>query len=240
AVADLSSLVPKDRNRSCDQGGVIKLTPEEQAQRILEKYDECNNTYSFYQTTTPASNVGSQCPAVWDGVMCWPPTEAGVTVIRPCPDYVDGFLSHREYTGYPIITENASRTCTEDGEWFFNTEMNHTWTDFRNCLGKGTESAFPPLIRKHLGRIKLMYNIGYGISLASLVLAVAIMLCFKSHVTFKKLHCPRNTIHLNLFASFILRATMSFMKENLLVEGLGFHSDVIETDDGIQFKENSP
>nr|KAG5704100.1 hypothetical protein BaRGS_017604 [Batillaria attramentaria] len=55
----------------------------------------------------------------------------------------------------------------------------------------------------------------------------------------RKLHCPRNTIHLNLFASFILRATMSFMKENLLVEGLGFHSDVIETDDGIQFRRTA-
>lgn len=57
----------------------------------------------------------------------------------------------------------------------------------------------------------------------------------------RKLHCPRNTIHLNLFASFILRASVSFMKENLLVSGLGFPSDVIQTPDSVFFmKQNSP
>ena len=36
------------------------------------------------------------------------------------------------------------------------------------------------MLQSHLGRIRLMYSINYGISLASLVLAVLIMLCFKS------------------------------------------------------------
>ncbi|ESP04258.1 hypothetical protein LOTGIDRAFT_53326, partial [Lottia gigantea] len=71
----------------------------------------------------------------------------------------------------------------------------------------------------HMGRLRLMYNIGYGISLASLLLAVGIM------VRFKRLHCSRNTIHINLFASFILRASISFMKENLLVQSVGFSFD---------------
>lgn len=68
--------------------------------------------------------------------------------------------------------------------------------------------------------ISIMATTGYGLSLASLLVAVIIMLYFK------KLHCPRNTIHLNLFLSFILRAMISFIKKGTMVEDTGFPSDV--------------
>ena len=42
----------------------------------------------------------------------------------------------------------------------------------------------------------------------------------------RRLHCPRNTIHINMFVSFILRATISFVKENALVASVGFSFDV--------------
>ena len=41
-----------------------------------------------------------------------------------------------------------------------------------------------------------------------------------------RLRCPRNTIHINMFVSFILRAALSLLKETLLVQGLGLESDV--------------
>ena len=43
---------------------------------------------------------------------------------------------------------------------------------------------------------------------------------------FRKLHCTRNTVHLNLFLSFILRASLAFLRENLMVDGLGLPIDV--------------
>lgn len=35
--------------------------------------------------------IGLECPRVWDGLLCWPPTPANVTSLLACPDYVDGF-----------------------------------------------------------------------------------------------------------------------------------------------------
>jgi hypothetical protein len=34
---------------------------------------------------------GAECPRVWDGLLCWPPTPANVTSHLACPVYIDGF-----------------------------------------------------------------------------------------------------------------------------------------------------
>ncbi|XP_025095429.1 secretin receptor-like isoform X2 [Pomacea canaliculata] len=200
---------------------MVSVSPEEQGRRIAEQELAC---LTSILDNPPLYSNGSHCPPVWDKLMCWPATPAGTTAVQACPNYVNLFRSD----------ENATRTCTEDGLWFVNPLTNETWTNLTMCL-MPDRPHFPEKLRTHLGHIRLMYNIGYGISLGSLALAVLIMLCLK------KLHCPRNTIHLNLFASFILRASVSFMKENLLVAGLGFPSDVIQTPDSVFFlNQNSP
>uniref|UniRef100_A0AAR2IYD9 G-protein coupled receptors family 2 profile 2 domain-containing protein n=1 Tax=Pygocentrus nattereri TaxID=42514 RepID=A0AAR2IYD9_PYGNA len=67
---------------------------------------------------------------------------------------------------------------------------------------------------QHYGRIlskfRAMYTVGYSLSLGALVLALGIL------VAFRKLHCMRNNIHMNLFASFILRASSILIKDALL------------------------
>ncbi|XP_072345964.1 glucagon receptor-like [Scyliorhinus torazame] len=56
----------------------------------------------------------------------------------------------------------------------------------------------------------MMYNIGYAVSLTALVLACVIL------IVFRRLHCTRNYIHLNLFVSFILRAASILTRDGLL------------------------
>ena len=41
----------------------------------------------------------------------------------------------------------------------------------------------------------------------------------KSDVFFRRLHCSRNTVHVNLFISFMLRALVNLLKDSLMAGG---------------------
>ncbi|KAG8138780.1 hypothetical protein E2320_001573, partial [Naja naja] len=58
--------------------------------------------------------------------------------------------------------------------------------------------------------LKAIYTLGHSVSLIALI-AGSIILC-----VFRKLHCTRNYIHLNLFLSFILKAVSVFVKDGIL------------------------
>ncbi|KAG1969055.1 pituitary adenylate cyclase-activating polypeptide type I receptor [Pimephales promelas] len=62
----------------------------------------------------------------------------------------------------------------------------------------------------YLSTLKQLYSAGYATSLISLITAVIIFTCFR------KFHCTRNYIHINLFVSFILRASAVFIKDAVL------------------------
>nr|XP_030710254.1 vasoactive intestinal polypeptide receptor 2 isoform X5 [Globicephala melas] len=63
--------------------------------------------------------------------------------------------------------------------------------------------------------VKAIYTLGYSVSLISLTTG-SIILCL-----FRKLHCTRNYIHLNLFLSFILRAISVLVKDDVLYSSSG-------------------
>ncbi|NWI08547.1 GLR protein, partial [Crypturellus soui] len=60
------------------------------------------------------------------------------------------------------------------------------------------------------GSFKVMYTVGYSVSLCALLLALAVLLGFS------KLHCMRNYIHMNLFASFMLKGVSVLVIDALL------------------------
>ncbi|ESO99712.1 hypothetical protein LOTGIDRAFT_141719, partial [Lottia gigantea] len=71
-------------------------------------------------------------------------------------------------------------------------------------------------------RVKVLYIIGYSLSLATLILATNIE-CFLPFC--RRLRCPRNLIHVNLFLVYLFRAFISLLKEILLVGDIGFPND---------------
>lgn len=210
----------------CTDVGPSPSFNSEDQQRILLQRKRLLCEGLIAEERNRSTSNGSQCERVWDDVMCWPPTPAGQLVVLPCPIHIKNIDT----------SKNASRQCMEDGTWFVNLELkNESWTNFSLCSqswGDKFRQKVPDLIKEYKDSVRLMYNTGYGLSLGSLVIAVIIM------VYFKKLHCARNSIHINLFVSFILRAAMSFMKESLLVDSVGFPGDVYKENGVTKFRDD--
>lgn len=198
---------------------VAELSEQEQVEKLGRAYSDCMEQMA----SQPVQLTGLFCNRIWDNVMCWPDTAAGTVGYQRCPSYINGF-DHAEY---------ATKHCLENGTWYTSPSRAKAWTNYTACFAKGssTNDNLPPLIVEHMPGIKLMYTIGYALSLAALILAVSIM------IYFRRLHCPRNMIHLNMFLAFLVRAAFSLIRTVLLVQDLGFPNDVNNTGERIVFKE---
>ncbi|XP_070212603.1 secretin receptor-like [Littorina saxatilis] len=202
-----------------DEVEVVKLMDKkEQIQRLTEARTACwvHARQYFNRSQFPDPDAVT-CPVAWDNILCWSEAPPGTIQNQPCPDYIHGFDTH----------QNATRECTEDGTWFFNDHVNKTWTNYNACY-----SIITPHIKdiqefvEHADSLKLLYTVGYGVSLGSLIIAVFIMCCCS------RLKSKSNTLHLNLFLAFILRAALSFAKQLLFVEDLGLEKDIRRRYDG--------
>ncbi|CAG9858213.1 unnamed protein product [Phyllotreta striolata] len=188
---------------------------------VRNKYQE-----PFYNETTQSF----MCPPFWDKILCWPFTATGKNATIPCPLYITGFKE-----GY-----NAIRTCTENGTWFMNKVTQEPWGDYTACYEGSTVTIFKnisqpksELLDKYKTLVPIIKGIsqtGYAVSLVSLTIAFFIMLLIQ------KLHCTRNILHMNLFASFIFRAFFHILKELLFVEGVGLPIDLIGRNGELYFK----
>lgn len=65
------------------------------------------------------------CPIVFDGLLCWPRTEASSTATIPCPP--------PSVIGYNN-TENsmATKLCLSSGKWYINREK-IAWSNYTLC-----------------------------------------------------------------------------------------------------------
>ncbi|XP_039609608.1 growth hormone releasing hormone receptor, like isoform X2 [Polypterus senegalus] len=132
------------------------------------------------------------CNQTWDTIVCWPEANTGETVSISCPSYLSHLLKSQG-----II--------------------------YRNCTVNGWSNPYPPYYvacvakndiadeeGSYFATMKTIYSIGYGTSIVSLTIAVAILL------TFRRLHCARNYIHVQLFITFILKSVSVFIKDAIL------------------------
>lgn len=204
------------------QGANIQSTTREELELALN-----NSREQCFITIAAALKRGnvtdnSSCMALWDNVMCWPETPAGTRMKLHCPSYINRFNTDKY----------AFRDCLPNGTWYhyrpdYINSSTKGWTNFSDCTRLSFEiDGVHSVMKLHVGGFRRMYHIGYMLSLVSLLLAAFII------IVFNKLHCARNYIHLNLFVSFLLRATLSIIRENLFVADLGFRNDVIEHANG--------
>ncbi|XP_043922019.1 pituitary adenylate cyclase-activating polypeptide type I receptor-like isoform X9 [Protopterus annectens] len=136
------------------------------------------------------------CPGMWDNITCWQPAAIGETISVHCP-VLFRIINSEDDLGL------ISRNCTEDG-----------WSDvfpqYDIACGFDENETFANNQDYYYLSVKALYTVGYSTSLISLTTAIVI-LC-----RFRKLHCTRNFIHMNLFVSFILRAISVFIKDGIL------------------------
>ncbi|XP_056144853.1 secretin receptor [Lampris incognitus] len=135
----------------------------------------------------------TECTGLWDHLNCWPPAVVGEVVSQPCPMFLHS-------------SGRVFRNCTK-----------HGWTEpypsHEIACEYGVNESLPieiPRSHRYFLYARIMYSVGYAISLVSLTIAVNI-LCL-----FRRLHCTRNFVHIQLFISFILRAALIFVRDFVL------------------------
>ncbi|XP_040186818.1 glucagon-like peptide 2 receptor [Rana temporaria] len=167
----------------------------------------------------PLAN-GVYCNGVFDQFACWPFSPPG-NVSVACPWYLP--LRDDGNTGY------AHRLCTDNGTWQWDANRSEFWRDVTECSAK--INSIPYKETALMSLLRICYTIGYSISLGTLVVALCILL------TFRKLHCMRNYIHINLFASFIMRAMAVLVKD--IVENTSLMVPSPTDEDGWRSKINA-
>ncbi|KTG05984.1 hypothetical protein cypCar_00046987, partial [Cyprinus carpio] len=149
-----------------------------------------NECIQSFISTPPAA--GPVCNRTFDQYVCWPDGSPGTTVNVSCPWYLPWYRKVHQGLVY--------RVCGADSRWAHGKNTSECEQDDPGQKQYG----------QILSKFRVMYTVGYSLSLAALTLALAIL------ITFRKLHCMRNNIHMNLFGSFILRAVSILVKDALL------------------------
>ncbi|XP_044918785.1 pituitary adenylate cyclase-activating polypeptide type I receptor isoform X2 [Mustela lutreola] len=158
------------------------------------------------------------CPGMWDNLTCWKPAHVGEMVLVSCPEFFrifnpDQMWKLETFGEFDFPDSNSldlsdmrvvSRNCTEDG-W------SEPFPHYVDACGFDDYDEYEPGDQDYYYlSVKALYTVGYSTSLVTLTTAMVI-LC-----RFRKLHCTRNFIHMNLFVSFMLRAISVFIKDWIL------------------------
>ncbi|CAG12267.1 unnamed protein product, partial [Tetraodon nigroviridis] len=133
------------------------------------------------------------CTTEWDDIRCWLRAEVGQVVNASCAEVFQHFSSSPGF---------VYRNCTAHG-W---SELYPPYQEacaFRNDSEPESETSY-------LATFRQIYTVGYATSLISLITAIVVF------TAFRKFRCTRNYIHVNLFSSFILRASAVFIKDGVL------------------------
>ncbi|CAL8255291.1 unnamed protein product [Merluccius merluccius] len=135
----------------------------------------------------------SGCQTEWDNIRCWHGAQVGQVVSVSCINVSQLFANNQGY---------VYRNCTAKG-WSDHFPSYDEACKFAEDAESGSETT------TYLSNFKHVYTTGYATSLIALISAICVF------TVFRKFHCTRNYIHINLFASFILRASAVFIKDGV-------------------------
>ncbi|CAL8344389.1 unnamed protein product [Merluccius merluccius] len=157
---------------------------------IKREHDKCMEQIEQH---APNDDLEFGCPWLWDNLTCWQAASVGQVVEVNCPELFSVMGPHDEMV-------KVVRNCTEEG-----------WSDpFPHYMDVCLFDDNTTKPEMYYVPVRALYTVGYSTSLVSLTTAMVI-LC-----RFRKLHCTRNFIHMNLFVSFMLRAVSVFIKDGVL------------------------
>nr|XP_020667092.1 growth hormone-releasing hormone receptor [Pogona vitticeps] len=166
-----------------------------------QSHPECDSLIEWKKNETDClrqihqhGNETAGCKRIWDRLLCWPETSPGQTLTFTCP----GILLH--FTKQP---GTIKRSCTAQG-W------SEPFPPYAIACPMEDEVTLSEL--SYWSTIKTIYTVGYSISTTSLAMAITIL------VAFRRLRCPRNYIHIQLFITFILKAISVFIKDAVLFQ----------------------
>ncbi|KAM4624449.1 glucagon-like peptide 2 receptor [Polymixia lowei] len=106
-------------------------------------------------------------------------------------------------------SRSVHRECLANGRWRQIENSSVAWRDQSECQEQHYFKAEEDEVFRQ-NALRVISIVGYALSLFSLTVATLLM------GMFRKLHCTRNYIHMNLFVSFILRAMAVITKEIIL------------------------
>ncbi|XP_075464923.1 gastric inhibitory polypeptide receptor isoform X2 [Ascaphus truei] len=146
---------------------------------------------------------GVYCNRTFDMYVCWGDAVSNTTHAEPCPSYLPWYTQVRD--GFVF------RRCDSDGQWV-REETDVLWRDHSQCDIVEQEEEQSQREAWILSQLRVMYSVGYGVSLTALIAAVCIL------TQLRRLRCTRNLIHCNLFVSFILRGVSLLSRDALLTQ----------------------
>ncbi|KAI3358497.1 hypothetical protein L3Q82_014916, partial [Scortum barcoo] len=159
---------------------------EIERKKILDSQYKC---FEKMNRDLPYNKSGLHCSRNWDGWLCWDDTPAGTYTSQNCPNYFADFDP----------TEKATKYCGEDGQWFRHPDTNRTWSNYTLC----NENTKAKLKSAYI--LFYMAIVGHALSIASLLISLAIFFYFRS------LSCQRITLHKNLFCSYVLNSALTIL-----------------------------
>ncbi|XP_014743021.1 PREDICTED: glucagon receptor isoform X2 [Sturnus vulgaris] len=209
----------------CCQGPSAQIT-DNVVERWKEYSEECQRNMS--RLPAPTELV---CNRTFDKFSCWPDTMPNSTASVPCPWFLPWY--------HKVKHRHVFKTCGPDGQWVTGPQ-GQSLRDATQCEQDDEDLKAQEKFAKTYGSFKVMYTVGYSVSLCALLLALALLLGFRWEFGHgcpqggqaeargpctgidngpqirSKLHCMRNYIHMNLFASFILKGVSVLVIDALL------------------------